>query len=62
MYYLKSTSGKNYVFSRVQVVSGVADLGYTEIKLVNMFPAGAKIVTKGAYYILSSQNASGEED
>lgn len=62
IYYLKSTPGKNYVFGQAEVVSGVADLGYIEIKLINALPVGVKIVTKGAYYILSSQNASGDED
>lgn len=55
-------SGKSYVFEKAEVVTGVTDLGYTEIKLVKALPADIKIVTKGAFYILSSENATGEEE
>jgi cobalt-zinc-cadmium efflux system membrane fusion protein len=53
---------KQYNFKKVEVVTGVTDLGYTEIKLITALPAGVKIVTKGAFYILSSENATGDED
>ncbi len=58
----EGTSGKAYVFEKAEVVTGVTDLGYTEIKLVKALPADIKIVTKGAFYILSSENATGEEE
>ncbi|WP_295769187.1 efflux RND transporter periplasmic adaptor subunit [uncultured Mucilaginibacter sp.] len=53
---------KRYVFEKAEVVTGVTDLGYTEIRLVKELPAAAKIVTKGAFYILSSENATSDED
>lgn len=56
------TSGKSYVFEKAEVVTGVTDLGYTEIKLVKVLPKDIKIVTKGAFYILSSESATGDED
>ncbi|MBS7566852.1 efflux RND transporter periplasmic adaptor subunit [Mucilaginibacter sp. Bleaf8] len=58
----EGTSGKSYVFKKAEVVTGVTDLGYTEIKLVKALPADIKIVTKGAFYILSSENATGDEE
>ncbi|RYY49919.1 MAG: efflux RND transporter periplasmic adaptor subunit [Chitinophagaceae bacterium] len=58
----KGEPSKQYVFERAEVVTGVTDLGYTEIKLVEELPAGVKIVTKGAFYILSSESATSDED
>ncbi|GAB3921384.1 efflux RND transporter periplasmic adaptor subunit [Mucilaginibacter myungsuensis] len=55
-------SGKSYVFEKAEVVTGVSDLGYTEIKLVSELPKDVRIVTKGAFYILSSESATGDED
>jgi cobalt-zinc-cadmium efflux system membrane fusion protein len=53
---------KRYVFEKAEVVTGVTDLGYTEIRLVKELPADIKIVTKGAFYILSSESATGEDE
>jgi cobalt-zinc-cadmium efflux system membrane fusion protein len=58
----EGTSDKSYVFQKAEVVSGVTDLGYTEIKLVKALPKDIKIVTKGAFYILSSESVTGDED
>ncbi|MBK0379227.1 efflux RND transporter periplasmic adaptor subunit [Mucilaginibacter segetis] len=67
IYHLKQMTddkegGKQYVFGQAEVVSGVNDLGYTEIKLITPLPKGAKIVTSGAFYILSAQKAVGDDD
>lgn len=56
------TAGKSYVFEKAEVVTGVTDLGYTEVRLVKPLPKEVKIVTKGAFYILSSESATGEEE
>lgn len=40
-------------FQRVQVVTGVKDQGFVQIKEMPAIPASADIVTKGAYYLLS---------
>lgn len=58
----EAAAGKRYVFKKAEVVTGVTDLGYTEIKLVKELPKDIKIVTKGAFYILSSESATGDED
>ncbi|CAM3691516.1 efflux RND transporter periplasmic adaptor subunit [Mucilaginibacter galii] len=58
----EAAAGKSYVFKKAEVVTGVTDLGYTEIKMVKELPKDIKIVTKGAFYILSSESATGDED
>jgi cobalt-zinc-cadmium efflux system membrane fusion protein len=58
----EAPAGKSYVFKKAEVVTGVTDLGYTEIKMVKEPPKDIKIVTKGAFYILSSESATGDED
>lgn len=55
-------SSKNYVFALAEVVSGVTDLGYTEVKVISSLPKDVKVVTSGAFYILSSQKTSGDEE
>ena len=40
-------------FKQVPVSTGAMDMGYTEIIPMEIIPPGAKIVTKGAYYLLS---------
>ena len=40
-------------FKQVAVTIGAMDIGYTEIIPLEEIPASAKIVTKGAYYLLS---------
>lgn len=43
-----------YRFKKVQVVTGVEELGYTEIRLLEKLPPDTKIATKGAFFIYSS--------
>ncbi len=38
-------------FEKIEVAKGVSDLGYTAIFPVNGIPAGARVVTKGAFFI-----------
>lgn len=47
-------------FNAIEVVPGTTDLGYTEIKLVEEIPANAKIVIKGAFYLLAASKGGGE--
>ena len=49
-------------FKAIEVVPGTTDLGYTEVKFVEEIPADAKIVTKGAFYLLSASKGCGEHD
>ncbi|MRX68502.1 membrane fusion protein, cobalt-zinc-cadmium efflux system [Flavobacterium resistens] len=49
-------------FKAIEVVPGTTDLGFTEVKFVNEVPANAKIVTKGAFYLLSAMKGGGEHE
>lgn len=50
-------------FKRIPVVKGTSDVGYSEITLLKEIPAGAKIVTKGSFFILAKQtNTEGHHD
>lgn len=49
-------------FKAIEVVTGTTDLGYTEIKLIGEIPADAKIVIKGAYYLLAQSKGGGEHE
>ena len=51
---------KEVHFKAVEVVPGTTDLGFTEIKFVGAIESGAKIVTKGAFYLLSAMKGGGE--
>ncbi|HTN47223.1 MAG TPA: efflux RND transporter periplasmic adaptor subunit [Flavipsychrobacter sp.] len=49
-------------FERIQVVKGVSDLGFTEIQPVTELPEDAKIIVKGAFFVLAKMtNAGGHE-
>ena len=55
-------TGKN-TFQQIKVNIGASDLGYTEVKVIDKIPANAKVVIKGAYYLLSElTKGSGEEE
>jgi cobalt-zinc-cadmium efflux system membrane fusion protein len=47
-------------FKAIEVVPGTTDLGCAEIKLVEEIPANAKIVVKGAFYLLATSKCGGE--
>lgn len=49
-------------FKAIEVMSGTTDLGYTGVKFVSALPADAKIVTKGAFYLLSALKGGGEHE
>lgn len=48
-------------FQKMEVATGVSELGYIEITPVKEWPAAAKVVTKGAFYLLSKMSGGGEE-
>ena len=50
------------VFEKWAVTKGVADAGFTQIIPVNPMPAGAKIVSKGAFFVLAKMTNKGEEE
>jgi len=50
-------------YKQIPVTKGVSDVGFTEIKPLAEIPANAKVVIKGAYYLLSQQTkGSGEHN
>ncbi len=55
------TTGKNN-FQQIMVNIGASDLGHTEVKVIDEIPANAKIVIKGAYYLLSELTKGSREE
>lgn len=53
---------KEIYFRATEVIPGTTDLGFTEIKFVSESPSNAKIVTKGAFYLLSAMKGGGEHE
>lgn len=49
-------------FKAIEVVPGTTDLGYTEVKFVSPIPDDAKIVVKGAFYLLATSKGGGEHE
>lgn len=47
-------------FKAIEVIPGTTDLGFTEVKFINPVPSDARIVTKGAFYLLSAMVGGGE--
>ncbi|MEJ5962929.1 efflux RND transporter periplasmic adaptor subunit [Pedobacter immunditicola] len=52
-------AGEHYRFKKIEVVTGVSDLGYIEIKPLTEIPKDAVIITKGAFYIQSMAAGGG---
>ena len=49
-------------FKAIEVIPGTTDLGFTEVKFVDEIPSGARIVFKGAFYLLSAIKGGGEHE
>jgi cobalt-zinc-cadmium efflux system membrane fusion protein len=50
-------------FKRIEVKKGITQLGFVQVTPIDEIPAGAKIVTKGAYYLQSTMsNGEGGDD
>jgi cobalt-zinc-cadmium efflux system membrane fusion protein len=52
---------RKFNFKKVEVITGQADMGYIAIRLLADLPANAKVVTKGARYILA-ESLKGDSD
>ena len=63
IFIVDSVDAKNNttLFKRVPVAKGTSDVGFSEITLLKEAPAGAKVVIKGAFFILAKQTNIGEE-
>jgi RND family efflux transporter MFP subunit len=53
--------GKSFHLKRLEVITGISELGYTQITVLDDVAADAKIVQSNAFYI-ASMMASGEEE
>lgn len=51
---------KGLTFEKIPVAKGTTDVGYTEITLLKEIPKDAKIVVKGAFFVLAKMTNSGE--
>ncbi|RYE02326.1 MAG: efflux RND transporter periplasmic adaptor subunit [Sphingobacteriales bacterium] len=49
-------------FERVQVIKGASDVGYTEIRPVKELPGNARVITKGAFFVLAKMTNTGEHE
>lgn len=47
-------------FEKIPVAKGTTDVGYTEITLLKRIPKDAKIVVKGAFFVLATMTNTGE--
>ncbi len=55
-------TGDKYTFKKVEVATGITELGYVAIEPMSELPAGIKAVTKGAFYLESKLSSSDDED
>lgn len=53
-------AGGGITFEKVPVAKGTTEVGFTQITLLKPIPSGAKIVTKGAFFVLAKINNAGE--
>ncbi len=57
----QTTDEKEMTFERIAVAKGTSDVGFTEITLLKEIPKGAKIVTKGAFFVSAKMTNIEEE-
>ena len=57
----KAEAETGKIFERIPVAKGTTDVGYTEITLLREIPKGAKIVTKGAFFVSAKMTNLEEE-
>ena len=53
---------KHIQFKKIEVTTGVTELGFIEITPLEEIPKGARIATKGAFYVLSKASGGKEEE
>jgi cobalt-zinc-cadmium efflux system membrane fusion protein len=56
------TVQEKYRFKMTEVITGVGELGYVEIRLIEELKPDTKIVTKGAFYLYSSMQSIETDD
>ncbi len=60
-HYIYVETKKNH-YKQIPVTVGVSDMGFTEILPLEEIPENAKVVTKGAYYLLSQLTKGSSEE
>lgn len=60
-HYIYVETSKNH-YKQIAVTIGVSDVGFTEIKPFEEIPPNAKVVIKGAYYLLSQLTKGSSEE
>ncbi len=58
----KHEEEKGLTFEKIPVAKGTTDVGYTEITLLKEIPNDAKIVVKGAFFVLAKMTNTGEHE
>jgi len=53
---------KGLTFEKIPVAKGNTDIGFTEITLLKEIPKDAKIVVKGAFFVLAKMTNTGEHE
>ena len=51
---------KGMTFEKIPVAKGITEVGYTQITLLKEIPKDAKIVVKGAFFVLAKMTNAGE--
>lgn len=57
-----SAGHQSVVFRKVAVVKGTTDIGYSEITPLENIPDSAKVVTKGAFFIMAKMTNTGDHE
>ncbi|MDN5289095.1 MAG: efflux transporter, family, subunit [Mucilaginibacter sp.] len=57
-----TNKGSKIHFKKTEITTGIAELGYIQIKALSSLPPDVQIATKGAFYLESKAVGSGEED
>ncbi|WP_316634527.1 efflux RND transporter periplasmic adaptor subunit [uncultured Flavobacterium sp.] len=53
---------KEIHFKAIEVIPGTTDLGFTEVKFIDKIYPDVKVVTKGAFYLISALKGGGEHE
>jgi len=58
----KEEVSSGITFRQVEVVTGISELGYIQITPMEKLPKDVKVITKGAFYVLSKTTGGEEEE
>ena len=58
----KESAGRVTRFKMIEVVTGISNIGFVEVRSIEELPEDVTVVTKGAFYILSKSQGGEEEE